>query len=49
MSASHDRLLYRRLLSYVRPHAGVFGAGVLGMVAAAATEPLFPEVLMGIV
>jgi hypothetical protein len=33
--------LYRRLLGYVRPHARVFAFGVLGMVAAAATEPLF--------
>ncbi|MEJ2174861.1 MAG: lipid A export permease/ATP-binding protein MsbA [bacterium] len=34
--------LYRRLLSYVRPHAKVFAAAVLGMILAAATEPLFP-------
>ncbi|HEY6966747.1 MAG TPA: lipid A export permease/ATP-binding protein MsbA [Burkholderiales bacterium] len=45
MSAARDHLLYRRLLSYVRPHAGVFGIGVLGMVAAAATEPLFPALI----
>jgi subfamily B ATP-binding cassette protein MsbA len=37
--------LYRRLLGYVRPHARVFAFGVLGMVAAAATEPLFPALI----
>ena len=37
--------LYRRLLSYVRPYAKTFGLGVLGMVAAAATEPLFPALI----
>jgi ATP-binding cassette, subfamily B, bacterial MsbA len=34
--------LYFRLLSYVRPHARVFALAVLGMIAAAATEPLIP-------
>ncbi|HET7670363.1 MAG TPA: lipid A export permease/ATP-binding protein MsbA [Burkholderiales bacterium] len=37
--------LYLRLLSYVRPYAKVFGLAVLGMVAAAATEPLFPALI----
>jgi subfamily B ATP-binding cassette protein MsbA len=37
--------LYRRLLSYVRPHAKVFALAVLGMIAAAATEPLFPALI----
>jgi subfamily B ATP-binding cassette protein MsbA len=37
--------LYFRLLSYVRPHARVFGLAVLGMVLAAATEPLFPALI----
>jgi subfamily B ATP-binding cassette protein MsbA len=37
--------LYLRLLSYVRPHAKVFGLAVLGMIAAAATEPLFPALI----
>jgi subfamily B ATP-binding cassette protein MsbA len=37
--------LYFRLLSYVRPHARVFALAVLGMIAAAATEPLFPALL----
>jgi ATP-binding cassette, subfamily B, bacterial MsbA len=37
--------LYARLMGYVRPHAKVFGLAVLGMVAAAATEPLFPALI----
>jgi subfamily B ATP-binding cassette protein MsbA len=37
--------LYLRLLSYVRPYAKVFGLAVLGMVLAAATEPLFPALI----
>jgi subfamily B ATP-binding cassette protein MsbA len=37
-----SRQLYLRLLSYVRPHAKVFGLAVLAIVAAAATEPLLP-------
>ncbi len=39
------RVLYLRLLGYVRPYAKVFGLAVLGMVAAAATEPLFPALM----
>src|SRR5256712_2648824 len=38
-------ILYKRLLSYVRPHAKVFALAVLGMIAAAATEPLFPALI----
>jgi subfamily B ATP-binding cassette protein MsbA len=37
--------LYLRLLSYVRPYAKTFGLAVLGMVATAATEPLFPALM----
>ncbi len=40
-----SRDLYLRLLSYVRPHARVFGIAVLGMIAAAATEPLLPALI----
>src|SRR5688500_11278916 len=40
-----SRQLYFRLLSYVRPYAKVFGVAVLAMVAAAATEPLFPALI----
>ena len=39
------RALYFRLLSYVRPYAKAFGFAVLGMIAAAATEPLLPALI----
>jgi subfamily B ATP-binding cassette protein MsbA len=45
MSATRDRALYFRLLSYVRPYAKAFGFALLGMIAAAATEPLFPALM----
>jgi subfamily B ATP-binding cassette protein MsbA len=38
-------ILYRRLLSYVRPHAKIFSLAVLGMIGAAATEPLLPALI----
>ncbi len=44
-AAVSSRALYLRLLGYVRPYAKVFGLAVLGMVAAAATEPLFPALM----
>jgi subfamily B ATP-binding cassette protein MsbA len=44
-SSQTSRQLYLRLLSYVRPHAKVFALAMLGMVAAAATEPLFPMLM----
>ncbi len=40
-----SRQLYLRLLSYVRPHGKVFALALLGMIAAAATEPLFPMLM----
>ena len=40
-----SRALYFRLLSYVRPYAKAFGIAVVCMVAAAATEPLFPALM----
>jgi subfamily B ATP-binding cassette protein MsbA len=40
-----SRQLYLRLLSYVRPHGGIFALAMLGTVAAAATEPLFPMLM----
>ena len=40
-----SRELYFRLLSYVRPHAKVFALAVLGMMLAAATEPLLPALI----
>ncbi|HWA37645.1 MAG TPA: lipid A export permease/ATP-binding protein MsbA [Burkholderiales bacterium] len=42
---TRDGGLYRRLLGYVRPHARVFAVAVLGMMLAAATEPLFPALI----
>jgi subfamily B ATP-binding cassette protein MsbA len=44
-SPSTSRELYFRLLRYVRPYAKVFAVAVLGMIAAAATEPLFPALI----
>ena len=44
-SRRDSRALYFRLLSYVRPHARVFAVAILGMVAMAATEPLFPAMM----
>ncbi len=43
--AFSSRALYVRLLSYVRPYGGVFALAIAGMVAAAATEPLFPALI----
>ena len=40
-----SRELYIRLLGYVRPHARVFALSVVGMILAAATEPLFPALI----
>jgi subfamily B ATP-binding cassette protein MsbA len=37
--------LYKRLLSHVRPYGKTFTLAVLGMVLAAATEPLFPALI----
>ena len=45
MSATRDHRLYFRLLGYVRPYAKSFAFAVLGMIAAAATEPLFPALI----
>jgi subfamily B ATP-binding cassette protein MsbA len=36
---------YRRLLGYVRPYGKIFALAVLGMMLAAATEPLFPALI----
>ena len=47
MAAAHadSRTLYLRILAYVRPHWRVFAIATLGMIAAAATEPLFPALI----
>jgi subfamily B ATP-binding cassette protein MsbA len=39
------RELYLRLLSHTRPYARPFALALLGMMAAAATEPLFPALM----
>ena len=44
-SSQSSRQLYLRLLSHVRPHARVFALALAGMIAAAATEPLFPMLM----
>lgn len=44
-SAYSNSQIYRRLLTWVRPHWRVFALGVLGMVMTAATEPLFPALM----
>jgi len=45
MSVASSRDLYFRLLSYVRPYAGVFALALLAMIGTAATEPLFPALM----
>jgi len=40
-----SRTLYLRLLGHVRPHARVFAVAIVGMILAAATEPLFPALI----
>jgi len=40
-----SRELYLRLLSYVRPYTKVFALALAGMIATAATEPLFPMLM----
>jgi subfamily B ATP-binding cassette protein MsbA len=37
--------LYQRLLGHVRPYARTFALAIVGMVFAAATEPLFPALI----
>jgi len=44
-STASSRELYFRLLSYVRPYARVFALAVVGMMGAAAMEPLFPALM----
>ncbi|MCZ8295046.1 MAG: lipid A export permease/ATP-binding protein MsbA [Hylemonella sp.] len=40
-----NRTLYLRLLGYVRPYWKAFALAVVGMVATAATEPVFPAIM----
>ncbi|MES2353029.1 MAG: lipid A export permease/ATP-binding protein MsbA [Pseudomonadota bacterium] len=41
----NNRELYLRLLSYLRPHLGMFSLSVVGMVVTALTQPVFPALL----
>lgn len=45
MSQQPVRRLYPRLLGYVRPYWKAFALAVVGMVATAATEPVFPAIM----
>jgi ATP-binding cassette, subfamily B, bacterial MsbA len=42
---SSNRVLYFRLLSYVKPYWKGFALAILGMVGTAATEPVFPAIM----
>ena len=41
----NSRILYARLLTYVKPYWKAFSLAVLGMVCTAATEPVFPAIM----
>lgn len=43
--APSNRVLYLRLLAYVRPYWKAFTLAVIGMVTTAATEPVFPAIM----
>lgn len=43
--ALSNRVIYARLLTYLRPYWKAFAIAVLGMVAIAATEPAFPAIM----
>jgi subfamily B ATP-binding cassette protein MsbA len=45
MNSMTSSQLYRRLLGYVQPYWRVFALSILGMMVAAATEPLLPALL----
>ena len=45
MPSTTSSALYLRLLAYVRPYKGMFSLAAVGMMAAAATEPLFPALI----
>ena len=45
LSPQTSAQLYVRLLGYVRPYSFAFGLGILGMVLAGLTEPLFPALM----
>jgi ATP-binding cassette, subfamily B, bacterial MsbA len=41
----NNRAIYARLLSYLRPYWKAFSLAVLGMIAIALTEPVFPAIM----
>jgi ATP-binding cassette, subfamily B, bacterial MsbA len=44
-SVSSNKALYFRLLRYVKPYRLIFSLAILGMIVAAASEPLFPMLM----
>ena len=44
-AAEHNRLVFRRLLSYVKPHWRIYSLGVLCMVLSSIVEPALPAFL----
>lgn len=44
-SALSSRVIYQRLLSWVKPHWRVFSLSIVGMVLTASTEPMFPALM----
>lgn len=45
MSSPNNRVLYVRLLQYVRPYWKAFALATLGMIGTALTEPVFPAIM----
>ncbi|MBA2690245.1 MAG: lipid A export permease/ATP-binding protein MsbA [Burkholderiales bacterium] len=45
----NSRELYFRLLSYLRPHLGIFSLSIVGMIIMAATESAFPALVQLII
>ncbi|QGU32663.1 lipid A export permease/ATP-binding protein MsbA [Thermochromatium tepidum] len=45
LSADEARVVYRRLLGYVRPYWRIFALSIAGMLVFAATEPLFAAMM----
>jgi subfamily B ATP-binding cassette protein MsbA len=44
-TSQSNRAIYARLLSYLRPYWKAFSLAVLGMIAIALTEPVFPAIM----
>ena len=45
MQPQSNRVLYLRLLGYVKPYWKAFALAIIGMVGMAATEPVFPAIM----